>query len=162
LARKSTLITLVALAALTLAAGCGSSTKIPTAIDTAPPAVPTGLTAAYLADGVAMNWAPNTTDADFAGFVVRRTAHGKVTLLVDAPRDITQFTDPAPMLGCLNTYAVSALDLTGNESAVVTVIVDLRGGPTPVEPVEPITPDAVQPEGPGPLPVGHPLDRGEH
>lgn len=162
MSRKSTLITVAALAALALAAGCGSSTRIPTAIDTAPPAVPTALTAAWVAEGVVVTWAPNTTDADFAGFVVRRTVHGNVELLVSDPADITEYTDPAPVAGCLNTYAVSARDLTGNESGVVTVVVDLRTAPSTLQPADPAQPGPTQTEAPGPVPIGHPSDRGVH
>ena len=162
MSRKSTLITLAALAALTLAAGCGSSTRIPTAIDTAPPAAPTALTAAFETGGVVVTWAPNTTDADFAGFVVSRTVHGNVAQLIDTPTDITECVDPAPVAGCLNSYAVSARDLTGNESGLVTITVDLRTGPAPQQPADPSLPDGTQAEAPAPSPVGHPSERGLH
>lgn len=132
MARKSILLTMVALAGLALA-GCGSSSKAPTAIDTAPPLVPTGLVATADGTAIVVSWAPNTSDADFVGFVVRRTTHGQSVMLIDAPVDVTEWADDAPVAGVVNVYAVSAVDEAGNWSAYATVAVDLReGNPAPV------------------------------
>jgi len=123
--RKNTLVLLTALTALALAAGCGSSTSVPTAIDTAPPASPTGLTVSRTPAGLLLSWEPNTTDADYAGFVVRRTVNGNETLLIGTPTDVIECVDPAPIPACLNRYEVSTVDQSGNESAFACVLVDL-------------------------------------
>lgn len=136
MARKSILTTLAVLAALALA-GCGSSSKAPTAIDTAPPQAPTGLVVWSAGSSVVITWAPNTTDADFAGFVVRRIARGTNVMLVEAPADVTEYADAAPLRGTVNTYSVSAVDDAGNWSAYATISVDLSApspAPIPLDP----------------------------
>ena len=60
-------------------AGCGDEDLSPTsmtatavAIDTAPPAIPTGLVASATGTMVKIRWEPNFTDLDLAGFLVYR------------------------------------------------------------------------------------------
>jgi hypothetical protein len=136
LSRKNALVMLTALTALALAAGCGSSTSDPTAIDTAPPASPTGLAVSRTPLGLLLSWEPNTTDADCAGFLVHRTVNGNETLLIDTPTDVTECVDPAPIPACLNRYEVSSVDQSGNESAVASLLVDLSVSVPALRPIE--------------------------
>ena len=86
------------------------------AIDTAPPAVPTGLNAATGRSTVKLAWQPNVTDADMQGFHVYRMAFGQTWPLTETPVTGTGFVDRAPLLGYA-IYAVTAVDEQGNESA---------------------------------------------
>lgn len=135
MASKLSFLSFVVLAmAALVAGGCGSdSSSTPTAVDTAPPAVPTGLSADVGAGNVALAWAPNTTDADFAGFVVDRIYNGATTSLIDTPQDITSFEDPDPEMG-YSIYAVSAVDRSGNESAYASIGVVIQYHHTPEQP----------------------------
>jgi hypothetical protein len=121
MARK-TLMSVLMLGCLALAAaGCSDDDSSPTAVrDTAPPAVPTDLTADAYLGTVAVSWAPNTTDADFAGFIVDRTCNGVTVSIVSQPQNITSIDDGNPEPG-YNVYSVSAVDRNGNESAYATV-----------------------------------------
>lgn len=120
------LTALLSLALLGLAlTGCGSDPASPVAetspvVDTAPPAVPVGLAAAPVNMDVKVTWQPNTTDTDFAGFMVYRIAFGQAWPMLDAPSTETFFLDDSP-LRCSCSYAVTALDQNGNESAWVEV-----------------------------------------
>lgn len=136
MSRKHHLVTLAALAALALTAGCGSTSGLPTAIDTAPPAAPTGLAASGAPLGLLLSWEPNTTDTDFAGFVVRRTVHGCATLLIATPTGATACLDPAPVAGCLNRYDVWSVDRAGNASNFACLLVDLSRPASAVKPLE--------------------------
>lgn len=157
MSRKNALVMLAALAALALTAGCGSSTSVPTAIDTAPPASPTGLSASGAPLGLLLSWEPNTTDADFAGFVVRRNVLGRETTLIDTPTDVTECVDPSPAAGYVNRYEVSSVDESGNESAFAYVLVDLSGNVPELRPaVSPFSEVLVGDESPAP---GGPSDR---
>jgi hypothetical protein len=89
--------------------------------DVYPPAVPTGLQAAFSGPGQApfidLVWAPNS-DADLAGYnVYRHEPSGPVvkinTELVKTPA----FRDANVLPGKTYLYAVSAVDARGNESA---------------------------------------------
>jgi len=127
---------ILALAALT-AGGCSSdSSSTPTAIDTAPPEIPTGLEIAATGTVVHVAWAANTTDADFAGFVVDRTVNGVTVALVESPQRMTEITDNEAPYG-LNIYAVSAVDQNGNESAFATVEIMLMERRSPDNPNKP-------------------------
>ena len=117
------LITLISLAFI----GCSDdSTAITqTPVDTAPPAVPSNLAAAYADGVVTLSWAANTTDSDLAGFVVERDYYGEVTALNATPSLSNSFQD-SPLMG-LNVYNVYAVDTAGNESAVASVEYHLTG-----------------------------------
>lgn len=120
MARK-TLMSVLMLGCLALAAAGCSDDSTPTAVrDTAPPAVPSDLTADAYLGTVAVSWAPNTTDADFAGFTVDRTCNGVTVSIVSLPQNITSIDDEHPEPG-YNVYSVSAVDRNGNESAYATV-----------------------------------------
>ncbi len=101
-------------------AGCGggSDTQVaaPVALDTAPPAVPTGLAAATYNNRVKVAWLPNTTDGDLQGYLVYRLAFDQVLPLVDEPTSATFFVDASPLLRPCR-YAVTSVDESGNESA---------------------------------------------
>ena len=113
---------------LTLAmAGCTDTTN-PTAppaeeilIDTAPPAIPTGLWATPTERRtVKLAWNPNTTDWDIKGYLVYRLAFDQVDLLTTEPTPEPRFIDQAPLNSpCL--YAVTSVDETGNESGWIQV-----------------------------------------
>ena len=103
-------------------AGCGDEDLSPTsmtatavAIDTAPPAIPTGLVASATGTMVKIRWEPNFTDLDLAGFLVYRLAFGNSYLLTESPTQDNTYTDPAPLrTACI--YAVASVDQEGNES----------------------------------------------
>ncbi len=120
-----TLMTL-ALAALTMT-GCGSDNPldpVPVSsepiIDTAPPAVPTGLAAAPNAQSVKVTWDANVLDSDFVGFMVYRVVWGNQYPMLNLPMTDNLWIDDHPVdVAC--TYAVTALDSHGNESAWAAV-----------------------------------------
>lgn len=132
-------ITLAVLLGLTLLGltmtGCGSDS--PTALletpaivlDTAPPAVPTGLSAALDNSHVKVGWQPNTTDEDFAGFMLYRVAFGQAWPMFNSPWSGTNYVDTSPLnVSC--SYAVTAFDLSGNESAWLEIPFEI----TPAKP----------------------------
>lgn len=125
------IVTLALIIALSLVSiGCSDSdVTAPVAeapvVDTAPPAVPTNLNANYSDGQISLSWAQNTTDADLAGFIVRRDNYGEVTTLVASPSIIQNYSD-TPAMG-LNIYQVFSVDLVGNESAIATVEYHLIG-----------------------------------
>ena len=113
---------------LTLAVtGCTDTTD-PTAtptdeilIDTAPPAIPTGLWVTPTEHRtVKLAWNPNTTDWDIKGYLVYRLAFDKVNLLTTEPTPEPRYIDQAPLNSpCL--YAVTSVDETGNESGWIQI-----------------------------------------
>ncbi|PID81825.1 hypothetical protein CSB20_00980 [bacterium DOLZORAL124_64_63] len=109
------LITVISLAFI----GCSEDGTAPmNAIDTAPPAVPAGLYVyAPHHHTVCLHWDANTTDPDFANFVVQRDNHGQVDILQTSTAN--SFEDPNPLVG-LNVYNVYSVDLVGNQSAVTS------------------------------------------
>jgi len=111
---------LVSLAAAAVAcSGCSTDEASPAApgavIDTAPPAVPTGLVAAVSDLRLKLQWEPNT-DLDLAGYRVYEMAYGGVHALVTEPIADNHWTDPSPQSNPCD-YAVTAVDAAGNESA---------------------------------------------
>ncbi len=135
MASKKLILTLTCVTALAiLAAGCGSDDDSSPAapivddqVDTAPPALPSNLQAVYdRAHGCSVSWAQNTTDADFAGFLVSRTAAGAEPVeLVDQPIRANQIQDPdVAGAGGELTYSVRSVDTSGNVSAASTVVVE--------------------------------------
>lgn len=90
------------------------------AIDTSPPAVPVGLQAATGTRIVKLGWESNTTDADLAGYRIYRLAWGGSYLLTGKLLTENRYVDERP-LGRPCGYAVSAVDLAGNESAIEEV-----------------------------------------
>jgi hypothetical protein len=88
--------------------------------DTFPPAVPTGLQAAYSGEGqkpfIDLIWAP-VTNADLAGYNIYRSDgnNGAVKLNSELQKS-PSYRDGAVESGKAYTYAVSAVDVRGNES----------------------------------------------
>ncbi len=122
------LLTLLAIVLVALvSSGCSSSSSSssPAEVDTAPPAVPTGLGAGYVDGIVKVGWDANLLDADFAGFVVARFANGATVELMDTPANITTFVDQNPIAG-ITEYWVAGVDQTGNQSAYATTLVEIR------------------------------------
>jgi hypothetical protein len=134
--RNTTWMLMMALAMTIGAVGCGSddndNSPVAPPVDTAPPALPSGLAVTYdpATLDVVVTWDPNTTDADFVGFLVSRTAAGATERLVYEPLNETAFTDNALGVGRTLTYRVFSVDETGNVSAAATVDVQIEV-PTP-------------------------------
>lgn len=94
-----------------------SATVAITPRDTFPPAVPTHLTAVNAAGAVDLLWNANT-ERDLAGYNVYRSSDGGPFARLNkqpAPTPIFHDTSVAP--GHHYQYAVTAIDLAGNESA---------------------------------------------
>ena len=87
-----------------------------TPVDTFPPAVPAGVSAVPGVGAIELAW-ERDTDPDFKGYnVYRSTAGGafdKIASLIEAPT----YSDSKIESGRRYRYAVSAVDLLGNESA---------------------------------------------
>ncbi len=85
--------------------------------DTTPPAVPAGLTAAAASNEVSLSWEP-VSDPDLAGYHVLRWTNGSAEpeRLTAAPISATTWIDTDSSNGNSVTYAVTAVDTTGNES----------------------------------------------
>ncbi len=131
--------TLGALALIVLAlTGCSSDSNnpSPTAVDTAPPAVPADVNGQPYDGAVALSWAANTVDADLAGYNVYRVNGDRVAALTAAPQVQTSYTDVNPVPGT-NTYRVTSVDMTGNESAYQTVEVEVEASYGPYHPDQP-------------------------
>jgi hypothetical protein len=131
---SKTLLSILALACLALAAaGCSSDDSSPATVDTMPPAVPSNLDGEAYLGTVTLSWAPNTTDADFAGFKVDRTCNDVTVHLISQPQNVTSVMDSNPPPG-YNVYAVTAVDRNGNESAYATLSVMVQFQHSPGQP----------------------------
>jgi hypothetical protein len=89
--------------------------------DIFPPAVPTGLEAVYSSVGqkpfIDLTWVPDT-EPDLAGYIVyRRTAGTEFAAISPAPVKAPAYRDSDVKPGENYIYAVSAIDVRGNESA---------------------------------------------
>ena len=93
-----------------------SDTVAITPHDTFPPAEPAGVTGVAGVGAIELAWQRNTED-DFAGYYVYRSAGGgdfeRIAGLLDAPT----YSDRMVEAGKKYSYAVSAVDKAGNESA---------------------------------------------
>lgn len=88
-------------------------------LDTAPPAAPNAPTVVQSPDGVLVTWR-SCSELDLAGYNVYRGDDGSATVikLTDIPISTTEFLDAtAPSNPAAVWYEVTALDLSGNESA---------------------------------------------
>ncbi|HEV7186500.1 MAG TPA: DNRLRE domain-containing protein [Blastococcus sp.] len=84
--------------------------------DTTAPSVPAGLTAGTVtASSVPLSWSASTDNVGVAGYRVYR--NGASTPVNASPVTSTSYTDSAVTAGTTYTYAVSAVDAAGNESA---------------------------------------------
>jgi hypothetical protein len=127
MADSKKIMTLAIVALAIFAVGCSDDDPVtPSSIDTAPPAVPSDLSADYAGGQATISWAPNTVDPDLAGYTVTRTNRGATETLVEGAM-ITSYADPAPRTGT-STYHVSAVDRAGNRSAVASVTLDILRG----------------------------------
>jgi len=133
-ATRSIPTVLAAAALLGVLAGGGSDPAAPAApagvVDTAPPAVPTNLTATVATNVVKLRWDPDTVDADLAGYLVYELMGEGSHLLTETPVPEARWVDHYPPAGPCR-YAVSAVDAAGNESAWQTV--NYAGRPRPPE-----------------------------
>lgn len=91
------------------------TTTYATPQDTTPPDVPTGLTATVGDTKVTLQWSA-VTNSDVAGYNLYRDSI-KVN---SSPIPATTYTDTGLINGTTYSYRVSAVDLTGNESAKST------------------------------------------
>lgn len=122
------ILTLMLVALTAFAVGCSDDNPVtPSTVDTAPPAVPSDLTADFGGSQATISWAPNTVDQDLAGYLVTRENSGVTDTLVASPEMITTYADPAPKRG-VSTYHVIAVDRAGNQSAVASVTLTIVGG----------------------------------
>ena len=132
-------ISLVVLPALLIAlSGCNSSKVVsPTGlIDSAPPAAPSGLGVALDGSGKrVLEWSANS-EADLASYEVYQSVAGSgngYTLVGTLPVGTTEWNLP-PVSGVVPAwFKVSAVDLTGNQSAQssalsVTLLPPVNGG----------------------------------
>ncbi len=110
------------IALLGLTAGCGSDDESPAGIDTAPPAVPTGVDAKVIVGGntqIVVSWDANVTDADLAGYMVYRSHSPSGSFEpVGAMIDTNSWTDTSVEEGGTYYYRVAARDVNANESAL--------------------------------------------
>jgi hypothetical protein len=87
----------------------------PTLVDTFAPDVPAGVTAVAGVNSIELEWERNT-EADFKGYNVFRSVDGsafeKIASLIEAPT----YSDMKVQVGKAYRYAISAVDLVGNES----------------------------------------------
>jgi hypothetical protein len=93
-----------------------SATAEITPVDTFPPAVPEGLSAVPTPQSIELAWTRNT-ESDFRGYNIFRSLENgpfdNIATLVEAPT----YSDSKIEPGKKYRYAISAVDLTGNESA---------------------------------------------
>jgi hypothetical protein len=133
MASKKMIAVFLILGLVAVATGCSDSNTNPVAAtpDTAPPALPSNLDVQYAGGVAEISWEISTPDADLAGYIVTREHEGDTDLLVATPTFITTYEDSAPQLG-LSLYHVYAVDTSGNESAVVTTVLEISLAHDPV------------------------------
>lgn len=91
-------------------------------VDTEAPALPDALSADPGDQLVALSWAPSPS-ADLATYTVHRSDDGVTWVaLASTPPGVTTFTDDTVNNNTTYTYAVSAIDHSGNESPWTTPI----------------------------------------
>jgi fibronectin type 3 domain-containing protein len=126
--RRMDVVFAVAFLALAGLAGCGNDESSPVAVDTVPPAVVTGLAASVSATdtpSIGLTWDPGT-EADLVGYRVYRNVTREVTgstkrgearidlaLVYECTEPI--YLDTTVLLGESYVYAVTAVDVAGNE-----------------------------------------------
>lgn len=106
------------------------------ALDAAPPAAPSGVSATFPSPDVRVTWSANS-EPDLDGYSVYRatSALGSYTRLNASMISATQYLDTALPGGATSLwYKVSASDLTGNESALsIALRIDLTAGAGPAD-----------------------------
>ena len=114
-------------------------------LDTAPPSVPTGLTAtptttyvSYSSTTIALSWNASTDNVGVVGYYVYRDGV-KITTSTSSPVTATSYTDTVPPAQSWTyTYTVAAYDAAGNISAYsspvkVLVLNDILPPSTPMQ-----------------------------
>ncbi len=91
-----------------------------TPVDTFPPAVPAGVTAAAGINTIELAWERNT-EPDFKEYVVYRAA-GNGPFENAGETDVPTFSDKAIQSGRTYRYAISAVDQAGNESGRSAIV----------------------------------------
>ena len=132
-----TIMTMTCVLALFVLAGCGSdsTTTAPTAIDTQPPAVPSQLAGDSWNSQITIYWAPNTTDTDWAGYNVYRSIGERTVCLTETPLVQNMYVDSMPR-NEVNTYLVTSVDASGNESAQASIDVQVEDPGYPYHPAK--------------------------
>ncbi|MGY2067595.1 pectinesterase family protein, partial [Blastococcus sp. SYSU DS0619] len=97
--------------------------------DTTAPAAPTALTAEVAPGAVTLDWADNA-EADVAGYVVYRalSESGTYARLTGDPITASTYLDNTVPVGSTGYYRVTAVDVTGNESAATTASATVTEG----------------------------------
>jgi len=139
MASKKFILTLLCITAMTfVVVGCGSdddSSPAAPVVDTAPPALPGGVSAQFSAanQSASVSWDQNVTDNDFAGFLVSRGSYDMdPEALVDEPQVGNSYQDSdLDGAGRQVTYYVYSVDNSGNVSAAATVSVEMPEAPAP-------------------------------
>jgi fibronectin type 3 domain-containing protein len=130
------LFIVIAVFALAAFAGCGSDSSNPASptIDTAPPAIPGGVSAwAQIGNRakITLAWDSNVTDADLAGYVVYRSLSESsgYRSVSDDLLNSNGYSDENLATGKLYYYRVAARDASGNESGLSqSISIDLPTG----------------------------------
>ena len=132
--------TLFAVALLALAlSGCSSdnNTTAPNVeVDRAPPAMPNYVEGHAHDSSVMVQWDANTTDADLDGYKVYRVSGDRAVPLTADPVQTNSYLDANAPAGS-NTYRVTSVDVSGNESAYQSVTVHVNGDVNPYHPDQP-------------------------
>ncbi|MCW2802342.1 MAG: large repetitive protein [Propionibacteriaceae bacterium] len=112
-ARRGSIALLVSLATLAVSVGPAS------AADTTAPAAVKGMKTSADKSKVKLDWSSNS-ESDLAGYLVYRsnTLDGEYAKLTTAPRTSSDYSDATAPAGFPSYYKVTAVDKTGNESAV--------------------------------------------
>jgi fibronectin type 3 domain-containing protein len=84
--------------------------------DTFPPAVPEDVSAVPTPQSIELAWTRNT-EADFRGYNIFRSVENGAFVQIAALVDVPAYSDSKIEAGKRYRYAISAVDLTGNESA---------------------------------------------
>ena len=87
-----------------------------TPMDMFPPAVPEGLSAVSLPQYIELSWTRNT-EPDFRGYNIFRSVDNEPFTIYASLVELPTFSDSKIQAGKKYRYTVSAVDLTGNESA---------------------------------------------
>ncbi|MCZ2835966.1 pectinesterase family protein [Modestobacter sp. VKM Ac-2985] len=97
--------------------------------DTTAPAAPAGLAATVAPGAVTLDWADNA-ESDAAGYVVYRalTEAGSYARLTSSPITASTYLDNTVPVGSTGWYRVTAVDVTGNESAAATASATVTEG----------------------------------
>ncbi len=91
--------------------------------DTVAPSAPSNLVAQGTASGITLDWSDNT-EADLAGYNIYRSSSSNGTftkLNTTGLRSQSDFVDASAPSGATSFYRVTAVDLSGNESAVAAI-----------------------------------------